>query len=93
MPILFHYSNYFELVRFDFVLDKDLNVYLMEVNMSPNLSSAHFYANRLLYEHVMYGLLSVVGVLRDTSNMPETRYQNGGCWEMIDILVSRHVPQ
>ena len=33
---------FFEMVRFDFVLDSKLNVYLMEVNMSPNLSSKHF---------------------------------------------------
>ncbi|CAN7986366.1 unnamed protein product, partial [Ixodes hexagonus] len=30
-------SNFFELVRFDFVVDEDLNVFLMEANMSPNL--------------------------------------------------------
>ena len=67
------FSNYFEMVRFDFVLDQELNVYLMEVNMSPNLSSAHFYANRLLYEQVVYGMLSVVGVARDTTNALENR--------------------
>ena len=40
-----HYPQkrgFFEMVRFDFVLDSKLNVYLMEVNMSPNLSSKHF---------------------------------------------------
>ena len=37
-------------VRFDFVIDEDLKVYLMEANMSPNLSSAHFPANARLYE-------------------------------------------
>ena len=36
----------------DFVIDEDLKVYLMEANMSPNLSSAHFPANALLYEQV-----------------------------------------
>ena len=60
--------NFFELVRFDFVLDDDLNVYLMEVNMSPNLSSAHFAQNRVLYEHVVYGLLSVTSVISDTTS-------------------------
>ncbi|XP_023243233.1 uncharacterized protein LOC111641314 [Centruroides sculpturatus] len=33
-------------------------------NMSPNLSSAHFSQNRLLYEQVIYNLLSVVGLTR-----------------------------
>jgi len=51
-------------VRFDFVLDAKLNLYLMEVNMSPNLSSKHFALNRLLYEQVLYSLLRLNGVLR-----------------------------
>lgn len=34
--------QFFELFRFDFVFDDKLNPFLMEVNMSPNLSpSAH----------------------------------------------------
>ena len=28
----------FELLRFDFVVDKELNVHLMEVNMSPDMN-------------------------------------------------------
>ncbi|KAG1701320.1 Tubulin polyglutamylase TTLL6 [Nymphon striatum] len=54
--------NFFEMVRFDFVIDEDYNVYIMEANMSPNLSSAHFKENEVLYEHVVFNLLSVVGV-------------------------------
>lgn len=30
--------------------------------MSPNLSSEHFPANKLLYEQVIFNLLAVVGV-------------------------------
>ncbi len=56
--------GFFEMVRFDFVLDSKMNVYLMEVNMSPNLSSKHFAGNRLLYEQVIYNLLRLVGVAR-----------------------------
>jgi len=59
-----HKEAFFEMVRFDFVLDEDLNVYLMEANMSPNLSSAHFPANRLLYEQVVHSLLRLVGVVQ-----------------------------
>lgn len=55
-------GNFFELVRFDFVLDEDLNVYLMEANMSPNLSSAHFSQNRELYERVLFNALSLAGL-------------------------------
>ena len=59
-----HKRAFFEMVRFDFVLDAQLNVYLMEANMSPNLSSKHFAPNRLLYEQVVYSLLRLTGVLR-----------------------------
>ncbi|XP_043684565.1 probable tubulin polyglutamylase ttll-15 isoform X2 [Vespula pensylvanica] len=54
--------NYFELVRFDFTLDEDLNVYTMEANMSPNLSSAHYPPNQLLYEQVIFNLFALVGI-------------------------------
>ncbi|XP_033337259.1 tubulin tyrosine ligase-like 15 [Megalopta genalis] len=54
--------NFFELVRFDFALDENLNVYTMEANMSPNLSSAHYQPNQLLYEQVIYNLFALVGV-------------------------------
>ncbi|KAF0296188.1 Tubulin polyglutamylase TTLL7 [Amphibalanus amphitrite] len=54
--------QFFEMVRFDFVVDDELNVYLMEANMSPNLSSAHFRQNVPLYEQVVYSLLSLVGL-------------------------------
>ncbi|KAK3611317.1 hypothetical protein CHS0354_029967 [Potamilus streckersoni] len=60
--------NFFEMVRFDFVLDEDMNVFLMEVNMSPNLSSAHFTGNTHLYEHVIFNVLRLVGVARYTEN-------------------------
>lgn len=50
------------MMRFDFVVDEHLRVYLMEANMSPNLSSAHFPPNKLLFEQVIYNLLSVVAV-------------------------------
>uniref|UniRef100_A0A914XPX0 Uncharacterized protein n=1 Tax=Plectus sambesii TaxID=2011161 RepID=A0A914XPX0_9BILA len=55
-------TNFFELSRFDFVLDEELNVYLMEANMSPNLGSGHFPPNKLLYEQVIMNMLSLVGV-------------------------------
>ncbi|GFT91840.1 tubulin polyglutamylase TTLL4 [Nephila pilipes] len=56
--------NFFELVRFDFIIDEDLNVFLLEVNMSPNLSAAHFPENKLLYEQIVYNSLSIVGIIR-----------------------------
>jgi tubulin monoglycylase TTLL15 len=54
--------NFFELMRFDFVIDEDLNIYLLEANMSPNLSSAHFPPNQLLYEQVLYNMMGLLGL-------------------------------
>lgn len=47
------------MVRFDFLVDEDLNVHLLEANMSPNLSSLHFRQNQALYEHVILNVLSL----------------------------------
>lgn len=55
-------NNFFEMMRFDLVIDDTLTVHLLEANMSPNLSSAHFLQNTLLYEQVIYNLLNLVGV-------------------------------
>lgn len=55
-------QNFFEMARFDLIVDAKLKVYLMEANMSPNLSSAHFKQNFLLYEQVIYNVLNLVGV-------------------------------
>lgn len=33
-----------------------------QANMSPNLSSGHFAANKLLYEQVIINLFSLVGI-------------------------------
>lgn len=45
--------KFFELVRFDFIIDQYLKVWLMEVNMSPNLNSGHFKENAVLYKKVL----------------------------------------
>lgn len=55
-------NQFFEMVRFDFIIDEELNVYLMEANMSPNLSSRHFPPNRLLYEQVLNSYFSLAGL-------------------------------
>ena len=54
--------NFFEMARFDLIIDADMKVHLIEANMSPNLSSAHFKQNSLLYEQVIYNMLNLVGV-------------------------------
>lgn len=63
------YRSFFELVRFDFVLDENMNVYAMEVNMSPNLSSGHFTGNARLYRQVIYNTLSLVGISSKTDHV------------------------
>ncbi|XP_041981293.1 probable tubulin polyglutamylase ttll-15 [Aricia agestis] len=55
-------DHFFEMMRFDLVVDEGLKVYLLEANMSPNLSSAHYPPNQLLYEQVLYSLYSITGV-------------------------------
>jgi tubulin monoglycylase TTLL15 len=55
-------ESFFELVRFDFMVDENLNIFVMEANMSPNLSSAHYPPNQLLYEQVLYNLFALIGV-------------------------------
>ncbi|XP_048586419.1 probable tubulin polyglutamylase ttll-15 isoform X2 [Nematostella vectensis] len=54
--------NFFEMVRFDFILDENAGVWLMEVNMSPNLSSGSHIDNAVLYEQVIFNLFGLVGV-------------------------------
>lgn len=55
--------NFFELVRFDFILDEDLNPYVLEVNMSPNLTPAEdrFEEHSMIYEQLVYDTLRIVG--------------------------------
>lgn len=55
-------ENFFELMRFDLIIDKNLKVYLIEANMSPNLSSAHFKPNAILYEQILYNVMNLVGI-------------------------------
>lgn len=52
-------ENFFELVRFDFMIDEDLKIHLMEVNMSPNLtpSAEKFKLHASSYEQVTYNAL------------------------------------
>lgn len=57
-----HKQNFFEMARFDLIIDANFKVHLIEANMSPNLSSAHFKQNSLLYEQVIYNVLNLVGI-------------------------------
>jgi len=84
-----HKEAFFEMVRFDFVIDDKLNVYLMEANMSPNLSSAHFPANALLYEQVVHSVLRLVGVVgRSVSGALPSKQEKDMQVSDKDVLVS-----
>jgi len=84
-----HKEAFFEMVRFDFVIDDQLNVYLMEANMSPNLSSAHFPANALLYEQVVHSVLRLVGVVgRSVSSATPSKPEKDMQVSDKDVLVS-----
>ena len=52
-------ENFFELVRFDFLIDENLEIHLMEVNMSPNLTptAKKFEPHGSSYEQVTYNAL------------------------------------
>ncbi|CAL1543628.1 unnamed protein product, partial [Lymnaea stagnalis] len=68
--------NFFEMMRFDFLVDDHMQVFLMEANMSPNLSSDHFPDNARLYEHVIFNYLGLVGVGHLTSSSNKTSFSH-----------------
>lgn len=49
-------------MRFDFIVDDNLNVYLLESNMSPNLSSMKFPPNAIIYEQLLYHTFALIGI-------------------------------
>jgi tubulin monoglycylase TTLL15 len=57
-----NFDNFFELLRFDFLIDDDFIVHLMEINLSPNLTPAseRFEIHAPLYEKVIHDSLELV---------------------------------
>lgn len=55
-------DHFFELVRFDFIIDDDFTIHLMEVNMSPNLTprGERFEGLALSFEQVVLNTLQCV---------------------------------
>lgn len=53
----------FDLLRFDFLIDEALKVYLMEVNLSPNITptSAKYEQNAKFREQMVHDALTLVG--------------------------------
>lgn len=63
-------DNFFELLRFDFMIDEAANVHLIEVNMSPNLTPAHdrFEGHAVGYEQIVFNTLECVMGISSYSN-------------------------
>jgi tubulin monoglycylase TTLL15 len=57
------FQNSFELVRFDIILDAELNPFVVEVNMSPVLtpSSEMYEENSWIYRQVIYNVMKMIG--------------------------------
>ena len=54
--------NFFELIRVDMIIDTNLNVHLIEINLSPNMYSWKFKHNHIVFEQALYNALRLVGV-------------------------------
>ena len=55
--------HFFEMYRFDFLIDAKLKLHLMEVNLSPNLHAGpKIRHNRHIMESAIYNYLNLVGV-------------------------------
>lgn len=55
--------HFFELIRFDFIMDEDFKLYLMEVNLSPNItpSSTKYERNAVVREKMVYDVVNLIG--------------------------------
>ena len=59
-----HKDAFFEMVRFDILVDEELNVHIIEANMSPNLSSDVTHQGNVgMYTEVIDALLRLVGAI------------------------------
>lgn len=55
--------SFFELYRFDFILDNNLNLYLIEINQSPNVNpSQKLYRDRRLFENLLFDCFTLLGI-------------------------------
>ncbi|XP_070506181.1 probable tubulin polyglutamylase ttll-15 [Chironomus tepperi] len=55
--------TFFELYRFDFILNNNLDLFLIEVNQSPNVNpSALLSRDQRLFENLLYNVFTLIGV-------------------------------
>ena len=86
LPFLFqlvHYDldrSFFELYRFDFIVDENLDIHLLKVNMNPNLSSTSLH-DAEMNEDVLRNLLNLIGLrsYEDTFDENNVRVRSEIC--------------
>lgn len=63
----------FELLRFDFIIDETLNLHLMEINMSPNLTPTNERDERhsVMYEQLVYNTVTMLGMANYNEMKPK----------------------
>ena len=54
--------NMFQLFTFDFILDADQKIYLIDVDKNPKLNSKHL-APVYIYDHIISDILNIIGVV------------------------------
>jgi len=54
--------NMFQLFTFDFILDTDQKIYLIDIDKNPKLNSKHL-APVYIYDHIISDVLNIVGVV------------------------------
>jgi tubulin monoglycylase TTLL15 len=60
----FKYS-FFELYRFDFMLDAEANLYLIEINQSPNVNpSEKLWRDQRMFESLLFDVFTLLGIGR-----------------------------
>ncbi|XP_072025734.1 probable tubulin polyglutamylase ttll-15 [Amphiura filiformis] len=60
-------ESFFEVMRWDFILDEDMKVYLIEANMSPNMMQTHFMA-RARNNNLLFSTINTIGYLHGSWN-------------------------
>lgn len=81
--------QFFEIYRFDFVFDDKLNPFLMEANMSPNLSpSAHPHLSKM-FEKILVDTAKITGIVlgRARAKTPidaAFEREQAGDWKLIE---------
>ena len=64
--------NMFQLFTFDFILDKNLELYLIDIDKNPKLNSKHL-VPVYIYDHIFSDILNIVGLIPfDHENINKT---------------------